>query len=96
VGSRPALYITKKGALDSQPQVIKFTGWWFSPGAPASSTTKTGLHDIAEIMLKMALNKINQNYVEILISAHSYNSPSQWSLLTSTFCCLFKACSHSW
>ena len=25
VGSRPALYITKKGALDSQPQVIKFT-----------------------------------------------------------------------
>ena len=25
VGSRPALYITKKDALDSQPQVIKFT-----------------------------------------------------------------------
>ena len=25
VGSRPALLITKKGALDSQPQVIKFT-----------------------------------------------------------------------
>ena len=24
MGSRPALYITKKGALDSQPQVIKF------------------------------------------------------------------------
>jgi hypothetical protein len=25
VGSRPALQITKKGALDSQPQVTKFT-----------------------------------------------------------------------
>jgi len=25
VGSRPALQITKKGALDLQPQVIKFT-----------------------------------------------------------------------
>jgi len=25
VRSRPALWITKKGALDSQPQVIKFT-----------------------------------------------------------------------
>jgi hypothetical protein len=25
VGSRPALYITEKGALDSQPKVIKFT-----------------------------------------------------------------------
>jgi hypothetical protein len=30
-------------------------GWWFSPGTPASSTTKTGYHDIAEILLKVAL-----------------------------------------
>jgi len=29
---------------------------WFSPGTPASSTTKTGRHDIAEIYLKVALN----------------------------------------
>jgi len=28
-------------------------GQWFSP---ASSTTKTGRHDIAEILLKVALN----------------------------------------
>jgi hypothetical protein len=35
-------------------------GWWFSPGTPASSTTKTGCHDIAEILLKVALNTINQ------------------------------------
>jgi hypothetical protein len=27
---------------------------WFSPGTPASSTTKTDRHDIAEILLKMA------------------------------------------
>ena len=27
---------------------------------PASSTTKTGCHDIAEILLKVALNTINQ------------------------------------
>jgi hypothetical protein len=32
-------------------------GPWFSP---ASSTTKTGRHDIAEILLKVALNTINQ------------------------------------
>ena len=31
-------------------------GRWFSPGIPASSTTKTGRHDIAEILLKVALN----------------------------------------
>ena len=35
-------------------------GRWFSPDNPASSTTKTGRHDIAEILLKVALNTINQ------------------------------------
>ena len=34
---------------------------WFSPGTPASSTTKTDRHDIAEILLKVALNTINQS-----------------------------------
>ena len=29
-------------------------GWWFSPGTPASSTTKAGRHDIAEILLNVA------------------------------------------
>jgi len=41
---------------------------WFSPCTPASSTTKTGHHDIAEILLKVALkhqksNKINQSLI---------------------------------
>jgi hypothetical protein len=35
-------------------------GRWFSPGTPDSSTTKTGRHDIAEILLKVALNTKNQ------------------------------------
>jgi hypothetical protein len=35
-------------------------GRWFSSGTPASSTTKTGSHDIAEILLEVALNTINQ------------------------------------
>jgi len=35
-------------------------GRWFSPGTLASSTTKTGCHDIGEILLKVALSKINQ------------------------------------
>jgi hypothetical protein len=30
-------------------------GQWFSPGTPASSTTKTGRHDIAKILVKVAL-----------------------------------------
>jgi hypothetical protein len=35
-------------------------GRWFSPGTPASSTTKTRRHDIVEILLKVALNTKNQ------------------------------------
>jgi len=42
---------------------------WFSPGIPASSTTNTGRHDIAEILLKVALkhqrSKINQINLKI-------------------------------
>jgi hypothetical protein len=36
-------------------------GRWFSPGIPASSTTKAGCHDIAEILLNVALNTKNQS-----------------------------------
>ena len=35
--------------------MIKFTG------TPASFTTKTGRHDIAEILLKVAIKTINQS-----------------------------------
>jgi hypothetical protein len=35
-------------------------GRWFSPGILASSTTKTGRHDIAEILLKVTLSTINK------------------------------------
>jgi hypothetical protein len=41
-------------------------GRWFSPGTPASSTTKTGRHDIAEILLKVALNTKNQIIIIII------------------------------
>jgi hypothetical protein len=34
---------------------------WFSPDTPASSITKTGRYDIAEILLKVALNTKNQS-----------------------------------
>ena len=43
-------------------------GQWFSPGTPASSTTKTCRHDIAEILLKLVFkhqksNQINQQHI---------------------------------
>jgi hypothetical protein len=39
------------------------TGQWFSPGTLVSSTNKTDCHDITEILLKVALNTINLNWV---------------------------------
>jgi len=35
-------------------------GWWFSPGPSVSSTNKTDLQNITEILLKVALNTIKQ------------------------------------
>jgi hypothetical protein len=50
-------------------------GRWFSPGTPASFTTKTGRYDIAEILLKVALNTINQinqiNFFFIILAFQS-------------------------
>jgi hypothetical protein len=47
-------------------------GRWFSPGTPASSTTKTGPHDIAEILLKVVLSTINQilNQIKLMYAKH--------------------------
>jgi hypothetical protein len=38
-------------------------GQWFSPGTPASSTTKTGRHGIAEMLLKVALSTKKSNQI---------------------------------
>jgi hypothetical protein len=57
---RARLCILRKGytrlaaASDKVYQLLA-RGQWFSPGTLASSTTKTGRHDIAEILLKVAL-----------------------------------------
>jgi len=48
-----------RSASDKVYQLLAH-GRWFSPGTPASSTNKTGRHDIAEILLKVALNTTNQ------------------------------------
>jgi hypothetical protein len=57
---RARLCILQKGctrlatASDKVYQLLAH-GQWFSQGTMASSTTKTGRHDIAEILLKVAL-----------------------------------------
>ena len=64
-GFAPGFVNYKKGctrlaaASDKVYQLLAH-GWWFSPGTPASSTTKIGRHDIAEILLEVALKTKNQ------------------------------------
>ena len=69
-------------------------GRWFSPGTPASSSTKTGRHDIAEILLKVALNTINQ--IKSILTAYLFRTPQLSPVpcgvrifLSSVFCVLF-------
>jgi len=54
-------------------------GRWFSPGTPASSTTKTGRHDIAEVFLKVALKHQksikNQNPYLIMSAGFQRTTP---------------------
>ena len=41
--------------------------WWVSLGTPVSSTNKTDNHDIAEILLKVALNTTTLTHVSGLV-----------------------------
>ena len=53
--------LTKKGALDQQPQVIKLTSCLLMVGGLYGYfATKTGHPDITEILIKVALNTTNQ------------------------------------
>jgi hypothetical protein len=47
---------TRFAAASDKGYQLLARGRWFSPGTPTSSTTKTGRHDIGEILLKVALN----------------------------------------
>jgi hypothetical protein len=63
----PGLEITKgcirlPAAIERGHQLLA-RGRWFFLGIPASSTTNTGRHDIAAILLKVALSTINQSII---------------------------------
>jgi len=60
---------TRLAAASDKVYQLLAHGRWFSLGTPASSTCKTGRHDIAEILLKVALNTKNQ----IIKSTNSYH-----------------------
>jgi hypothetical protein len=52
---------TRLAAASDKAYQLLAHGRWLSPGTSASSTTKTGRHDIAEILLKVALKHQKSN-----------------------------------
>jgi hypothetical protein len=53
-------WCTRLAAPSDKVYQLLAHGRWFSPVTSASSTTKTGRHDIAEILLKVALKHIQK------------------------------------
>jgi hypothetical protein len=72
-------------ASDKVYQLIEH-GRWFSPGTPASSTTKTGRHDIAEILLKVALNTINQSIKKTNLIKHGKSYSDTFNIYLLGYC----------
>jgi hypothetical protein len=63
---------TRLAAASDKVYQLLAHGRWFSPDTPASSTTKTGRHDIAEILLKVALNTKNKiKYIHIFFFSNN-------------------------
>jgi hypothetical protein len=60
--------ITRLAAASDKVYQFLAQGQWFSPDIPSSSTTITGRHDIAEILLKVALNTKIQIQARLLHS----------------------------
>jgi hypothetical protein len=74
-GFKPSCLLNKKGctrlaaACDKVYQLLGHVRW-FSLGTPASSTTKTGHHDIAGILLKVALTPKIKSVQYLLFSMY--------------------------
>jgi hypothetical protein len=56
----PLARVVSSNSVHDEIYLILATGQWLSPGTPVSSTNKTDRHDIAEILLKVALNTITR------------------------------------
>jgi hypothetical protein len=64
---------TQLSAASDKVYQLLAHGRWFSPGTPASSTTKTGRHDIAESVVKHQ-KSINHNVLMTFLSGLYNNS----------------------
>ena len=71
------------------------TGQWFSPGPLVSSTNKTDRHDINEILLKVALNTINQS-IHTCVLIFCSNQISDMATIISPMKTTFISSQQKW
>ena len=74
---------TQLAATSDKVYQLLAHGRWFSPGTTTSFITKTGCHDIAEILLKVALNTKNQIilwYVQVCVVFFQLNTHSFYTI----------------
>jgi hypothetical protein len=80
--TRPTLsytgHIMKQANLIKREQTGQSLRRWFSPGTSASSTAKTGRHDIAEILLCLMINFKPEEYTKCI--RHIGNSHKNYKL----------------
>jgi hypothetical protein len=76
---------TRLAAASDKVYQLLAHGRWFSLGTPASSTTKTGRHDIAEILLKVTL--ITKNQIKSNQQYFSFIGVGNWSTLRKPWTC---------
>jgi hypothetical protein len=75
---------TRLAATSDNVYQLLAHGWWFSPGTSAYSTTKTGRHDITEILLNVRLN--TKNLIKKIKSIFYHNTGSMVSNKTRCHC----------
>jgi hypothetical protein len=61
---------TRLAAASDKVYQLLAHGRWLSLGTLASSTTKTGHHNIAEILLKVALSTKNPEWMSVIMEMH--------------------------
>ena len=78
---------TRLAAAGDKVYQLLAHGRWFSASPPTSPTTKTGRHDIAEILLKVALS--NNHPLIQLQNNIMYNIPSSVSSQCCSYYCIY-------
>ena len=81
---------TRLAAASNKVYQLLAQGRWFSPGTPPSSTTKTGRYDIAEILLKVALNTNNQNQIKSKTYLQTFQKGNEEAINTIVIQFYFK------